>query len=104
MPPTHDARKEARAPVGISLRALSLHLARSAAGGGGGSVKPAAERSVILDSLSGAVPPGSLFVLLGASGSGKSSLLNALALRLRGAAFRLSGAAAAGALVGRGPA
>ena len=45
----------------------------------------------ILDDISVEIPGGSLTVIMGASGSGKTSLLNAMAQRVRGKALRQSG-------------
>jgi hypothetical protein len=89
------------APIGVSLRSLSLHVqsrvvssqsaARDGGGGGGGTSGGA---NCILHNLTGDIPAGGLFLVYGGSGSGKTSLLNALAGRLGAAGYRLTGACA----------
>ena len=93
--PVEEAAAAARAPIGISLRHISLYLERapllqrSLGGGGAGAARHGLR---ILSDITGDVPAGSLFLIIGGSGSGKTSLLNALALRLGSVGYRLTGA------------
>ncbi len=93
--PVEEAAAAAHAPIGISLRHISLYLERapllqrSVGGGGAGAARHGLR---ILSDITGDVPAGSLFLIIGGSGSGKTSLLNALALRLGSVGYRLTGA------------
>jgi energy-coupling factor transporter ATP-binding protein EcfA2 len=97
--PAAEAAAAAHAPIGISLRHISLYLERApllqrSIGGGGAGAAGGAPRSGlrILSDITGEVPAGALFLIIGGSGSGKTSLLNALALRLGSVGYRLTGA------------
>ena len=72
-------------PVDIRLRRLSLFLERRGFSG------EAALGQRLLCDVSGLIPCASLFLILGASGSGKSSLLNTLALRLPSVGYAARG-------------
>ena len=93
--PVEEAAAAAHAAIGISLRHISLYLERapllqrSVGGGGAGAARHGLR---ILSDITGDVPAGSLFLIIGGSGSGKTSLLNALALRLGSVGYRLTGA------------
>jgi hypothetical protein len=101
-PPPHGAiAAGASAPIGVSLRALSLYLerrpllARSASSSSSSSnASSGASGLCILRDVTGEIPAGSLFLIIGGSGSGKTSLLNALAMRLPSVGYRLEGARA----------
>jgi ABC-type glutathione transport system ATPase component len=95
----HQQRAASQAaPIGVSLRSLSLYVQRGSppsgdpGGGGGGSASR--HELCLLRNITGVVPPGSLFLIYGGSGSGKTSLMNALAGRLGAAGYRLTGACA----------
>ena len=92
-PPT-EAATSAHTPIGVSLRHISLYLERAPLLARGSAAGAAAQRGGlrILSDITGEVPAGSLFLIIGGSGSGKTSLLNALALRLGSVGYRLTGA------------
>jgi hypothetical protein len=83
------------APIGVSLRRISLSLERAPllARTGGGAGDGSSGLRVLRD-VTGEFPAGSLSLIIGGSGSGKTSLLNALAMRLGSVGYRLSGALA----------
>ena len=80
---------EAQQPASIELRKLSLFLERRSLTGGD---QHTCLGQQLLCAISGSIPSASLFLVLGASGSGKSSLLNTLALRLPAVGYKTSGA------------
>ena len=104
--PSPEATPAAHTPIGVSLRHVSLYLERAPLLARGSAAAGAAPRGGlrILHDISGEVPAGSLFLIIGGSGSGKTSLLNALALRLGSVGYRLTGAHQRPRLSARAPA
>lgn len=70
--PAASAAPAAVASSGLAWRDVSLKISR----------KRGQAPSTILDGVSGSVQPGRMLAIMGPSGSGKSSLLNALAGQL----------------------
>ena len=96
---TDSQQQTVPAPPGgglsLSLRRLCLYLERQPLLGG----KPGqVARKQLLCSLSGEIPACTLAAVLGGSGSGKTSLLNTLALRLPEVGYHTTGPSARAAV------
>ena len=90
--PSTPAAPASHTPIGVSLRNISLYLERAPLLARGDAAGKAPRQGLpILRGITGEVPAGSLFLIIGGSGSGKTSLLNALALRLGSVGYRLTG-------------
>ncbi|KPI40246.1 putative ABC transporter ATP-binding protein/permease [Cyphellophora attinorum] len=84
-----------RAVVDISIRDLTIKVQPARPGPFQRKLKKDVEaqpsEKIILNDVSVDIPGGSLTVIMGSSGSGKTSLLNAMAKRVQGKALRQSG-------------
>ncbi len=88
------------APVSVSVQDLTLeiNLAPSGIGRVAEAFKAKRQRSLaepqsktILNNVTAQIPPGSLTAILGASGSGKTSLLNTMSQRMSGGRLKKTG-------------
>ena len=89
---TPPPRVAAHAPVAVTLDRVSLYVERAHARGRSASATGSDAAARLLHDVSARIPAGQLFLVLGGSGSGKSSILHLLALRLPGATYSATGA------------
>jgi ABC-type multidrug transport system ATPase subunit len=81
-----DLRYAVPAPAPTSVRCCARGSSSSSGAAADDAAAPPRER-VLLDGLSGSVPPGTILAIMGASGAGKSTLLSVLTGRIPAGAY-----------------